>query len=143
MILCGFAGANAISVSICYRKLRTVSEKELDTEKDRVLRNSENLQQLQHQSQEQEANSCTTVTTAAVIEPDQESMTSKEDTYKNSNLLSQIFKYKLTTIGSVFLCFYTGLEVTIGNWGYTFLINMRSTDTVAMAHLMTGYWVRI
>ncbi|KAI7856819.1 major facilitator superfamily domain-containing protein [Circinella umbellata] len=140
MILCGLAGANAISVFICYRKLRTDSEKELDAEKERVLQNHENSQQIQQQAQQQETSSSTTVTTAPVIEPDQESMTSKEDTHKNSNLLSQIFEYKITTIGSVFLCFYTGLEVTIGNWGYTFLINMRSTDTTAMAHLMTGYW---
>ena len=138
MILCGVAIANTISILICYRKLRINSEKELDAEKEHVTYNTDDLQ---HQLQQQpKTSNCTSV--AAVIDPDQESMASKEYAKKNNNLLSQIFKYKITVVGSTFLCFYTGIEVTIGNWGYTFLISMRSTDTVTMAHLMTGYWVK-
>ena len=140
MVLCGVAIANAISTFICYRKLRINSEKELDVEKEHVTHNTDNLKH--QQQQQQKTTNCASITVPAVIEPDQESMGSKEYGQKNSNLLSQIFKYKITTVGSIFLCFYTGIEVTIGNWGYTFLISMRSKDTVTMAHLMTGYWVK-
>ena len=28
----------------------------------------------------------------------------------------------------------------MGSWGYTFLITARSTDTVMMAQIMSGYW---
>ncbi|KAI9266527.1 major facilitator superfamily domain-containing protein [Phascolomyces articulosus] len=139
MVLCGLAGANVISIFICFRKLRTDSEKELDAEKERMLQHSDS----DHHPQGQEHNEATngSITTAFNDQQiDQESLTSKEYAQKNNSLLSQIFKFRLTTVGSVFLCFYTGLEVTIGNWGYTYLISTRSTDTVAMAHLMTGYW---
>ncbi|KAI9492062.1 major facilitator superfamily domain-containing protein [Zychaea mexicana] len=86
----------------------------------------------------------TTVAASTTTPSDQESMTCKEQANsKNTNLLSQIFKFRITSIGAVFLLFYTGTEVTIGNWGYTYLISTRSTDTNAMAHLMTGYWAGI
>ncbi|KAI7876202.1 MFS general substrate transporter [Lichtheimia hyalospora FSU 10163] len=74
------------------------------------------------------------------IEDDIESLDGKT---KEPNLLSQVLKYRISYVGCAFLLFYTGTEVTIGNWGYTFLITARSSDTVAMAHVMSGYWAGI
>ncbi|KAI8147647.1 major facilitator superfamily domain-containing protein [Fennellomyces sp. T-0311] len=98
-ILCGLACFNAISIFICFRKLRTSSEKEIDAERERIIR-KKNL------------SSCTTI-------------------------------YRITSLGAVFLLFYTGNENTIGNWTYTYLITERSTDTVAMTHILSGYWAGI
>ncbi|KAI9269257.1 major facilitator superfamily domain-containing protein [Phascolomyces articulosus] len=47
---------------------------------------------------------------------------------------------KTTVMGAFFILFYVGAEVTLGSWGYTFLITVRSTDTVIMAQIMSGYW---
>ncbi|KAI8138995.1 major facilitator superfamily domain-containing protein [Fennellomyces sp. T-0311] len=125
MVLCGLAGANAISIFICFRKLRTGSEMELDAEKE-------------HMIQQQISPSAVTV----AVKQDEESLDVKAE-QKSQNLLAQAFKYRITAVGALFLLFYTGTEVTIGNWGFTYLISTRSTDTVAMAHIMSGYWAGI
>ncbi|KAI9316353.1 major facilitator superfamily domain-containing protein [Dichotomocladium elegans] len=47
---------------------------------------------------------------------------------------------RVTQVGAVFLLFYVGTEVTLGDWAYTFLITERSDDTQSMAKVMSGYW---
>ncbi|KAI8147114.1 major facilitator superfamily domain-containing protein [Fennellomyces sp. T-0311] len=104
-VLCGLAGANTISIFICFRSLRTNSEKELDAEDEQRVGTEENQ--------------------------------------GGNDLLVQAFKYRITTVGPIFLIFYTGAGVTLGNWSYTYWINERSTDTVGMAHIMSGYWAGV
>ncbi|KAI9322876.1 major facilitator superfamily domain-containing protein [Dichotomocladium elegans] len=58
-------------------------------------------------------------------------------------VLLDAIKRRVTIIGAVFLLLYVGAEVTMGNWGYTFLITARSSDIVAMARIMSGYWAGI
>ncbi|KAI8059574.1 major facilitator superfamily MFS_1 [Gongronella butleri] len=55
-------------------------------------------------------------------------------------LLHETLHQPIIYAGALFLLFYVGTEVLIGNWGFTFLLDTRSDDTVAMAHVMTGYW---
>ncbi|KAG2220663.1 hypothetical protein INT45_008206 [Circinella minor] len=46
---------------------------------------------------------------------------------------------RTTVMSAFFVSFYVGAEVTLGSRGYTFLITVRSTDTVMMAQIMPGY----
>lgn len=66
-----------------------------------------------------------------------------EERDKKPNLLWAALNSRITYMGAVFLLFYVGAEVTLDNWGYTFLITARSSDTVAMARIMSGYWAGI
>lgn len=66
-----------------------------------------------------------------------------EEKDKSPNLLWASLRRRITYMGAIFLLFYVGAEVTLGNWGYTFLITVRSADTVAMARVMSGYWAGI
>ncbi|KAI9495862.1 major facilitator superfamily domain-containing protein, partial [Zychaea mexicana] len=45
-----------------------------------------------------------------------------------------------TVMAAMFGFVYVGVQVTLGSWGYTFLITARSTDTVLMARLMSIYY---
>ncbi|KAI8137904.1 major facilitator superfamily domain-containing protein [Fennellomyces sp. T-0311] len=60
--------------------------------------------------------------------------------YDSSKILANVVRNRIAYIGALFLLLYVGVEVTIGGYGYTFLITVRSTDKVAMAHLISGYW---
>lgn len=129
MILCGLAGFNCVSIFLCFRKLRIRAEREADAaEQEAMLR----------RSSPEEPSSEATSTTVTIDEEKQE-VTKKT----SQNILLQTIRYRINYVGAVFLLFYTGTEVTVGNWGYTFLISTRSSDTVAMAHIMSGYWAGI
>lgn len=133
-VMCGFAGFNTLSILICYRKLRIRSEREADAAlAEKQLQNDSN-------NSDQDSLDSTCPTVVSSTENDIESLDGK---MKESNLLSQVISYRICYVGCAFLLFYTGTEVTIGNWGYTFLITARSSDTVAMAHVMSGYWAGI
>ncbi|CDS08413.1 hypothetical protein LRAMOSA09775 [Lichtheimia ramosa] len=69
----------------------------------------------------------------------------KEQHQKTSSnaLITAAIRQRITYVGAFFLLLYVGAEVTLGNWGYTYLISVRSGDTVAMAHIMSGYWAGI
>ena len=98
VVLCGLAAGNAISIFLCFRKLRTESERELDAEKEHVI-------------EQQNSPSATTV----AIGQDEESLDTKAGE-SSQNLLIQAFKYRITTVGPIFLLFYAGLEITIGTY---------------------------
>ncbi|KAI9490062.1 major facilitator superfamily domain-containing protein [Zychaea mexicana] len=59
------------------------------------------------------------------------------------NALSQVIRYPIAYVGAFFLLVYVGIEVTIGDWAYTFLITERSHDQKFMSHLMSCYWAGI
>jgi fucose permease len=43
-------------------------------------------------------------------------------------------------LAALFLLFYTGTEVTMGNWGYSFLTLARSGSLLLSAWVVSGYW---
>ncbi|KAJ8659474.1 hypothetical protein O0I10_004839 [Lichtheimia ornata] len=68
----------------------------------------------------------------------------QQDQKTSSNaLIAAAIRQRITYVGAFFLLLYVGAEVTLGNWGYTYLISIRSGDTIAMAHVMSGYWAGI
>lgn len=75
-----------------------------------------------------------------VIQPtDSEERQQQGEEPASSRLIYDTLHQPILYTGAVFLLLYVGTEVCIGNWGYTFLLS-RSSDTVAMARIMAGYW---
>jgi fucose permease len=44
-------------------------------------------------------------------------------------------------VATVFLLFYVGIEVSLGSWGYTFLLVNRHESTLLAGWIMSGYWL--
>ncbi len=44
-------------------------------------------------------------------------------------------------LGGVFLAVYVGLEISVGNWGFTFLIDGHGQDALLAGYTVSGYWL--
>ncbi|KAF7722624.1 hypothetical protein EC973_002896 [Apophysomyces ossiformis] len=145
IVLCALAIFNSIVLPLFgFRHLKIKAEREEQEEK-------EAQQQEQEMEEENQAPPPHPTTMAAplnrrtsmsTIIPEEEEPI-KKPTKGSSNILAETLRYRVTYVGALFLLLYVGTEVTIGNWGYTFLITTRSSDTVAMARIMSGYWAGI
>jgi fucose permease len=54
--------------------------------------------------------------------------------------LLQAVRLRSVWLAAFFLLFYTGTEVTVGNWGYSFLTLARSGSLLLSAWVVSGYW---
>lgn len=140
IILTALAVFNTLSICVTFRGLRIQAEREADAEKELMLqkeRDLENLPPMVVRTPISERNSM-----SPTIYSDSESDRSTVQTTKKpqQSMLQETLLQRIVYMGAPFLLFYTGVEVTIGNWGYTFLITARSTDLPKMAHFMSGYW---
>lgn len=52
-------------------------------------------------------------------------------------------KYPIVAIAGGFLVVYIGVEMTVGNWGYTFLTEARQLDPLRSGWLISGYWLGV
>ncbi len=46
-------------------------------------------------------------------------------------------------LATAFLCVYVGLEVTVGNWGFSYLTQLRGTGELLAGWVVSGYWLGI
>lgn len=153
MVLCGLSVVSATSTAICFRNFRTHSEQQsaIDHQDDEkayhpaVADPAPSIEDADHvtiyslasPSSSPEYHAVPPSTASTLCDPACPEKTKKPH---DSSLLSQIVRYRIIYVGALFLLFYVGTEVTVGNWGYTFLISVRSMDTIGMAHIMSGYW---
>lgn len=56
------------------------------------------------------------------------------------NLLLRTLRLRGVWLAAFFLFFYVGTEVSVGNWGYSFLTIARSGPALFSAWVMSGYW---
>ncbi len=56
------------------------------------------------------------------------------------NSLLQTLRLRGVWLAAFFLLFYTGTEVAMGNWGYSFLTLARSGPLLFSAWVISGYW---
>lgn len=56
-------------------------------------------------------------------------------------LLSMVLRQRGIWLGAVFLCLYVGIEITFGNWGYSFLTEERGQDEIAAGWVISGLWL--
>ncbi|CDS05374.1 hypothetical protein LRAMOSA07903 [Lichtheimia ramosa] len=117
MILCGLAAINALTTLVTFRHVRIADERHLD---------------LHHLDLER--------TAVDMHDSDSASTASSHTFVEDKNVLWSSIRQRVAHVGAVYLLFYVGIEVTLGNWAYTFLINERSSDNDAMSHIMSGYW---
>lgn len=74
----------------------------------------------------------------AFKQPVQEDKTAP--TSASSNLLAQTLRRRGVWLAAFFLFFYVGVEVGLGNWGYSFLTIVRSGPALFSAWVISGYW---
>ncbi len=63
-----------------------------------------------------------------------------EQKSKGDNTLSATLKLGVVWIASLFLLFYVGVEVSLGNWTYTFLLEDRHQNAFLSGWIVSGYW---
>lgn len=59
---------------------------------------------------------------------------------RESNLLLATLRLRGVWLAAFFLLFYVGTEVSLGNWGYSFLTLARSGPPLFAAWIVSGYW---
>lgn len=64
----------------------------------------------------------------------------KEKERSRDNLLLATLRLRGVWLGAGFLLFYVGAEVSLGNWGYSFLTLTRSGPELFSAWVISGYW---
>jgi fucose permease len=55
--------------------------------------------------------------------------------------LRAILKIPAVWVATLFLLFYVGIEVSLGNWGYTFLLTDRHENDLLAGWIVSGYWL--
>lgn len=60
---------------------------------------------------------------------------------KGENVLAAALRLRVVWIAALFLLVYVGAEVSLGNWGYSFLTEERGEDTALSGWLVSGYWM--
>ncbi len=68
------------------------------------------------------------------------SYTPDEQKSKGSSTLADTLKLSVVWIASLFLLFYVGVEVSLGNWTYTFLLDARHQNALVSGWIVSGYW---
>jgi fucose permease len=56
-------------------------------------------------------------------------------------LLSATVRERAVLLGSLFLAVYVGLEISVGNWGFSFLTDYRGLGHLAAGYAVSGYWL--
>jgi fucose permease len=57
------------------------------------------------------------------------------------NVLNATLKLPAVWLAAIFLLVYVGVEVSLGNWGYSFLLEARHQGTVLAGWIVSGYWL--
>lgn len=57
------------------------------------------------------------------------------------NVLLDALRLRVVWIAAFFLLFYTGTEVSLGSWSYSFLTEARHGPTLLSGWIVSGYWL--
>lgn len=60
---------------------------------------------------------------------------------KGGGLLAAAARRPAVLLGSVFLAVYVGVELSVGNWAFTFLTREREISELAAGSIVSGYWL--
>lgn len=61
--------------------------------------------------------------------------------HSGNGLLTAVSRQPAVLLGSVFLAVYVGLELSMGNWGFTFLVDDRGQGALLAGYTVSGYWL--
>lgn len=65
----------------------------------------------------------------------------EEQMGKGENGLLAALKIPVVWLATLFLLFYVGVEVSLGSWGYTFLLENRHESDLLAGGIVSGYWL--
>ncbi|GAA0384276.1 MFS transporter [Microbispora corallina] len=58
-----------------------------------------------------------------------------------NGLLAAASREPAVLLGAAFLAVYVGLEISVGNWGFTFLVDARGQADLLAGYTVSGYWL--
>jgi fucose permease len=64
-----------------------------------------------------------------------------EQVGKGAHDLLSALKLPMVWLATLFLLFYVGIEVSLGSWSYTFLLESRRENAMLAAWTVSGYWL--
>ncbi|MDQ6659461.1 MAG: MFS transporter, partial [Chloroflexota bacterium] len=67
--------------------------------------------------------------------------TQKDNQPIKGNVLTAALRLPIVWFATIFLLVYVGIEVSLGNWGYSFLLEARQQGTVQAGWIVSGYWL--
>ncbi len=67
--------------------------------------------------------------------------TREEKESRTENVLSATLKFPAVWIATLFLLVYVGIEVSLGNWTYSFLLQDRHEGPFLAGWIVSGYWL--
>ncbi len=56
-------------------------------------------------------------------------------------LLRAVLRQPVVLLGSALLALYVGLEISVGNWAYAYLVEARSSAELIAGYTVSGYWL--
>ncbi|MEU3167195.1 MFS transporter [Streptosporangium sp. NPDC006930] len=60
---------------------------------------------------------------------------------ERGGLLTSVLRSPAVVLASVFLAVYVGLEISVGNWGFTFLVEEHAQTGLTAGYISSGYWL--
>jgi len=64
----------------------------------------------------------------------------KEEQKGTGNTLGTTLKVGIVWLAALFLLFYVGVEVSLGNWTYTYLLEYQHQNALLSGWIVSGYW---
>lgn len=77
-----------------------------------------------------------TLTSSTPVSP-----TPANPTPTSRGLLTAAGREPAIVLVALFLAVYVGLEISVGNWGFSFLLDARSQSRLLAGYAMSGYWL--
>ena len=59
----------------------------------------------------------------------------------DSALLRPVLRHRAVMLGAVLLAVYVGLEIGVGNWGFSYLVEERGRPDLIAGYAVSGYWL--
>jgi fucose permease len=60
---------------------------------------------------------------------------------RSRGLLATALRERSVLLGALLLAVYVGLEISIGNWGFSYLVQARGEHRVLAGYTVSGYWL--
>jgi fucose permease len=60
---------------------------------------------------------------------------------RSRGLLSAALRERSVVLGAALLAVYVGLEISVGNWGFSYLVQARGEQRVLAGYVVSGFWL--
>jgi fucose permease len=69
--------------------------------------------------------------------------TQQSEINTEENVLISALKHRVVLVAALFMLFYVGIEVSLGNWSYSFLLEERHELSLIAGWIVSSYWMGI